>query len=190
MWQHWLKYRHFRPELQYLLSSPTVHVCQPFPVVIARASSGAAAGCCLLAPGCRRWGVPPTAGAVPWARPAKIRRSSSSFPLLQQNLDLSLFVFFFQKWLAMCSAVYPASRACSHTKARCCQHKATQRAVLSFPLGLSKEASAHRVPTARLETSHHQAAVGLGSCCCGTRSELVSSPTGHRLSHSSWCFLL
>lgn len=47
--------------------------------------------------------------------------------------------FFFQKWLAVCSAVYPASRACSHTKARCCQHKATQRAVLSFPLGLSKE---------------------------------------------------
>lgn len=98
--------------------------------------------------------------------------------------------FFFQKWLAVCSAVYPASRACSHTKARCCQHKATQRAILSFPLGLSKEASAHHVPTARLETSHHRAAVGLGSCCCGTRGELVSSPTGHRLSHSSWCFLL
>lgn len=85
-----------------MLSSPTVHVCQPFPVVIARASSGAAAGCCLLAPGCRRWGVPPTAGAVPWARPAKIRRSSSSFPLLQQNLGLSLFVCFFFSEVASC----------------------------------------------------------------------------------------
>lgn len=97
MWQHWLKYRHFRPELQYLLSSPTFHVCQPFPVVIARASSGAAAGCFLLALGCLRWGLPPTAGAAPRARPAKIRRSSSSFPVLQQNLGLSLFGFFFSE---------------------------------------------------------------------------------------------